>query len=100
MRIRQESQKENAAASAAAFDSLLLAEGLAVGALVLSGVCLMGTHQNTVQRTVVGIAAVVCALLDSTLDRLVSMAVHVIFLLFLVMLLLCHSRRKICVQFY
>ena len=81
MRIRQESQTENAATSAAAFDSLLLAEGLTVGALVLSGVCLMGTHQNTVQRAVVLAVAMVCALLDGTLDTLICMAVHVRFLL-------------------
>ena len=54
----------------------LLAEGLAVGALVLSGVHLVGTHQNPVQRAVVLILAMVCALLNSTLDTLIGMTVH------------------------
>ena len=54
----------------------LLAEGLAIGALVHSRVGLMGTHQNALQRAVIGILAVMLALLDSTLNALVCMAVH------------------------
>ena len=54
----------------------LLAEGLAVGALVHGRVCLMGTNQNTLQRAEVGILAVMGALLDSTLNALVCMAIH------------------------
>ena len=84
MRIRQESQKENAATSAAAFDSLLLAEGLTVGALILSGIRFMGADQNAIQRTVVLAVAMICALLNGTLDALVCMAVHVHFLLVLI----------------
>ena len=55
---------------------LLLAEGLAVGALVLGGVYLVGTHQDPVQGTEVLIVAVIDTLLDSTFDALVGMAVH------------------------
>ena len=76
--------KENAAAVAAASGSLLLAEGLAVGALVHGGVRLMGTHQDPVQRAVVLILAVVSALLDGAFDALVCMTVHGFFLLLLI----------------
>ena len=69
-----------AANAAAAF--LLLAEGLAVGAGLYSGVGLMGTHQDPLQRAVVCVIAVVCALRNSTLDALVCMATHRQFLLF------------------
>jgi hypothetical protein len=55
---------------------LLLAEGLAVGALVHSRILLMGAHQNAVQGAVVFAVAVVCALLNSTFDALVGFAVH------------------------
>ena len=60
---------------------LLLAEGLAVSALILSGVGLVGTHQNPVQRAVVLAVAVVCAGLDGAFDTLVCMAVHKCYLL-------------------
>ena len=56
-------------------------EGLAVGALVLGGVGLVGAHQNAVQRAVVLVLTVVCALLDGALDTLVGMTVHFHFLL-------------------
>ena len=58
------------------FCRLLLAEGLAVGALILSGVHLVGAHQDLIQGTVVLVTAVMGALLDSTLDALVCMTVH------------------------
>ena len=74
---------KNAAATAAAFLSLSLTEGLAVGTLVLSGIYLVGTYQNAIQRTVVLAIAVVGALLNSTFDTLVCFAVHNSFLLFL-----------------
>ena len=60
---------------------LALAEGLAVGALVLSGVGLMGAHQDAVQGAVVLAVAMVCAGLDGAFDALVGMAVHIHFLL-------------------
>ena len=50
----------------------LLAEGQAVGALVLGGVALMGAHHDPVQGTVVGVLGVVGTLLDGTLDALVG----------------------------
>ena len=55
---------------------LLLAEGHAVGALILGGICLVGTHGDAVQRTVVFLLAVMGALADGTFDGLVGMAVH------------------------
>jgi hypothetical protein len=61
---------------------LLLAEGLAVGALVHCGVLLVGTHQDSLQRAVVGVVAVVSAGLDGAFDALVGIAVHGHFLLF------------------
>ena len=61
---------------------LLLTEGLAVGALVHGGICLMGTDQDSIQRAEVLLTAVVGALLHSAFDALVCMAVHTQFLLF------------------
>ena len=58
-----------------------LTEGLAVGALVHGGVCLVGAHQDLVQGAVVLTLAVVGTLLDGTLDRLVCIAIHNEFLL-------------------
>ena len=63
---------------------LLLAEGLAVGALIHGRIALVGAHQNPVQRTVVLVLAVVCALMDGAFDALVGIAVHGIRLLFLI----------------
>ena len=62
---------------------LLLAEGLAVGALFLGGIDLVGTYQDPVQGAVVLTVAVIGALLDSTFNRLVCVAVHHDILLFL-----------------
>ena len=67
---------KNAAAIAAAFMPLSLAEGLAVGALLHGGVHLMGTHHDLVQRAVVLGVAVVSALLDGAFDALVGIVVH------------------------
>ena len=58
------------------FAGSLLAEGLAVGALVHGGVSLVGTNQDAVQRAVVFVLAVVCALMDGALDALVGVAFH------------------------
>ena len=71
------SVRKNAAAVAAAFMPFLsLAEGLAVRALVLSGICLVGTHQNPVQRAVVLAVAVICAGLYGAFDTLVCIVIH------------------------
>ena len=51
---------------------LLFAEGHAVGALILSGVCLVGTNQNTIQRAVVLAVAVVAAAVYAAADGVVS----------------------------
>ena len=72
----------------------LCAEGLAVGALVSGGVGLMGTNQDPLQGTVICILAVMGALLDSTLDTLVCMAIHSFILLFSVMGLDCPECGK------
>lgn len=47
---------------------------LTVGTLVHSRVEFVGTNGNAVKRAVVLILAMVCALLDSTFDALVCMA--------------------------
>ena len=72
------SSRKTAAAIAAAIlsGSLLLAEGLAVGALIVGRIHLVGAHQDLVQRTVVLVAAVMGALLDGTFNTLVSMTIH------------------------
>ena len=62
---------------------LLLAEGLAVGALIHGGVLLVSTHQNAVQRAVVLGVAMVSTLLYSALNTLVGMTIHFVFLLLL-----------------
>ena len=62
---------------------LFLAEGHTIGTLVLGGIALMGTYQDPLQRAVVCFVAVVSALMNSTLDALVGIAVHDLFLLFL-----------------
>ena len=55
---------------------LLLTEGHAVGALLLSGVRLMGTHQDAIQRAVVCLVAVMCTLGNGALDALIGITVH------------------------
>jgi hypothetical protein len=55
---------------------LLLAEGLAVGALIGGGVHFMGAHQDLVQGTVVLMAAVMGTLLVGTFNALVCVTVH------------------------
>ena len=55
---------------------LLLAEGHAVGALILSGVALVGAHHDLIQRAVVLLFPVMCTLVDGAFDGLVGMAVH------------------------
>ena len=57
----------------------LCPEGLAVGALIYSGVCLMGADQNAVQRAEVGILAMMLALLNSTLNAFICMTIHIAF---------------------
>ena len=86
-------QKAAAATAAAAARSLLLTEGLAVGALILGRICLVGTHQNPVQRTVVLVLAVVSAGLDGAFNALVCMTVHNLFLLLFGTALVWHRNR-------
>ena len=62
---------------------LLLAEGLAVGALIHGRICFVGTHQNLVQGAVVFGVAVIGAGLNGAFDALISMAIHSRFLLFI-----------------
>ena len=56
--------------------SLLFAEGLAVCALIHSGIQLVGAHQNPVQRAIVFGFAVMCAFLNGAFDALVCFAAH------------------------
>ena len=76
-----QSHKKTKAAAVAAAKMLLLAEGLAIGALIHGGVCLVGAHQDAIQRTIVLGITMVCALLDSTLNTLVGVTIHDSFLL-------------------
>ena len=62
--------------------ALLLTEGFAVGALIHCGVSLVGAHQDTVERTVVRLIAVIGALGNGTFDALIGFAVHFGLLLF------------------
>ena len=78
--FRQEKNRKRRHIAAAVGD-LLLAEGHAVGALILGGVLLMGANLNALQRAVIGIAAVVSALGNGTFDALVGVTVHIHFLL-------------------
>lgn len=75
-------EKKRGGMKAAAFFSLFV-EGFAVGALIHSGVQLVGAHQNAVQRAVVLALAVMCALLNGTLDALICLVCHGMLLLFL-----------------
>ena len=77
--------------------SLLLAEGLAVGALFSSGVCLVGAHQDPVQRAVIVVTAVMCTLLNGASDALVCMTAHEIFLLFFRISSLCPYPFDLCI---
>lgn len=63
------------------YPNLLSLKGLAVGALVLAGVCLMGTNQDAVQRAVVLVLAMVSTLLNGAFDAFIGMTVHNGFLL-------------------
>ena len=54
----------------------LLAEGHAISALLLGRVGLVGTHQDAVQRTVVGLVAVMGTLGNGAFDALIGIAVH------------------------
>lgn len=60
---------------------LLSAEGLAVGALLIGGVHLMGAHLNVLQRAVVLGVTVIGALLNGAGDALVCVVIHVLSLL-------------------
>lgn len=60
---------------------LLSAERLAVSTLVLSGIHLVGTYLNALQRAVICGIAMIGTLLNAAGDALVCMIVHVHFLL-------------------
>ena len=60
---------------------LFLTERHAVRALVYSGIAFMGAHQDSLQRTEVGIAAVMRALGNGTFNALICVTVHFLILL-------------------
>ena len=60
-----------------------LAEGLAVSALVLSGVSLVSTHQDPIQGAEVFVLAVIGALLYGAFDTFVGVMIHKEILLFI-----------------
>ena len=79
---------------------LLLAEGHAVGALILCGIAFVGTDTDPVQRTVIFLLAVVCTLTDSAFNGLVGMAVHNDSLLWILdSELVCTARGNPCRKF-
>ena len=78
--FRQEKNRKRRHIAAAVGD-LLLAEGHAVGALILGGVLLMGANLNALQRAVVLGVTVVGAALHGAGDALVCVAIHILFLL-------------------
>lgn len=51
-------------------------ERLTVGALIHSGICLVGTHQDLIQGAVVLILAVISAGFDGAFNTLVCMTIH------------------------
>ena len=55
---------------------LLLAERHTIRALIHGGIGLVGAHGDPVQGAVVGVVAVVSALLDGAFDTLVGMTAH------------------------
>ena len=55
---------------------LFLPEGLAVSALIHSGITLVGTYQNVIQSAVVAVITVVCALLNGAFNALICVAIH------------------------
>ena len=75
-------------------DFLLSPERLAVGALVHSRISLVSTNQNALQRAVVGLVAMVSALLNGTFDGLVCIFVHFCSLLLLSSFLGCPRTAK------
>ena len=68
--------KERRRLFAAAKIALLFPERLAVRALIHGGVCFVGAHKDFVQRAVVCVVAVVCALANGAFDALVGIFVH------------------------
>ncbi len=77
---------------------LLLAEGLAVGALVHSRIGLVGTYQDPLQGAVVGIFTMVGTLGNSTLNTLICMAAHSQFLLLSDSAIVCHLLVGLCMS--
>ena len=84
------------AAANAAASVLLLAERHAVGTLVNSGVRFMGADQDALQGAVVCVFTMMGALRYGTLDALVCIAVHSLFLLLHVIVSLCPKEQKQC----
>jgi len=66
----------NAAAKRCRIWFLALTEGLAVGALILGGIGLVGTHQDSIQGAVILAVAVVSAGLNGAFDALVCIVIH------------------------
>ena len=80
--------------------NLLLAERLAVGALVHSRVGFVGTDHDPVQGAVILGVAVISALLDGAFNALVGMAVHRISSFVLGSPVVLPEFQDICVAFF
>ena len=59
----------------------LFAEGHTVGASIHGGICFVSAYLDLIQRAVVSIVAMICALGNGALDALVCVTVHSQFLL-------------------
>ena len=81
-------------ATATADGILLLPEGLTVGALVHGRIGFVGAYHDAIQRAIVGIVAVICALLYSAFNGLVCFLVHFGLLLLLSSVLVCAITEK------
>ena len=55
---------------------LFLTEGQAIGTLIHCRIALVGAYQNPIQRTVIGIIAMMDALSNSAFNALVCMRIH------------------------
>ena len=94
------SSRKTAAAETAAilFFLLLLAEGLAVGALIHCRVAFVSAHQDAVQGAEVLSVAVICAGLNGAFDALVCIGVHIrsllIFEIAVIMACKCKNMRR------
>ena len=89
-----------ATAGAAAETKSALAERLTVGALIFSGICLVGTDHDSIQRTVVVGIAVIGTGLDGALDALIGIGIHTVSSFILGSVIVCIKFFDSFIAFY